>query len=1095
MFIVFTDISGILLVHTVPEGQESNKDDYATIAIMLPFVLMFAVAMASGPPVETDPADCLSSSGYLAGTDFGEDCCSFVVCDAARLNKTGFVGKCMGGTAWNQDLLVCDDPKYVDCDVLTCDVPSRTNAECDDPQPTGSTCCVGQNRENGKNGYEPVFSAGSDESSYFRGDDREEQTCPFGQIFSLESCCCEYVYEVDPACADTTSFFFDDPTGDGCCSYIQCFANRTGYDVYACLGGSVWNSANKTCDIPYNVMDCMSALCGDATTDPPCDGTGSGTCCRAGNYYIEGGDDTQYIITDGPGASDRLQCCPQDMDGLQLIFNFDEEEVIMLPFVLMFAVAMASGPPVETDPEACKATSGYLAGTDFGEDCCSFVVCDAARLNKTGFVGKCMGGTAWNQDLLVCDDPKYVDCDVTTCDVPSRTTAECAEAQPTGSTCCVGQNRENGKNGYEPVFSAGSDESSYFRGDDREEQTCPFGQIFNLESCCCEYVYEVDPACADTTSFFFDDPTGDGCCSYIQCFANRTGYSVYDCLGGSVWNSANKTCDIPYNVMDCMSALCGDATTDPPCDGTGSGACCRAGNYYDEAGDATQYFITDGPGASDRLQCCPQDMDGLQLIFNFDEEQLRNISTDLGLNLTDDQLEQHKEHMKGVQGAYQMLEELVEPTLEVKFPRTPGHKPKPDENPFNAWAWCTDIKGSENGKLKGKTVAMKDSIAVAGVPMTNGSKTFEGYVPEFDATVVTRILEAGGRIMGKSVCEDLCHSCNGFTAISGPVTNPLDSARTPGGSSSGSAALVAGGIVNLALGGDQGGSIRIPASLCGIVGLKPTHGLVPYSGAVSVDPSFDHLGPITRTVDDCALLLEVLAGYDGFDPRQKITDIPDYTKLIDGGVKGMNIGFVEEGFAVCESDVVKVVKETADVWKKAGFAIWTPIFVEGVYMHGFVGANVGNKGFYPNSMLEHYKKHIKVRPYDLPPTVQSSCLWGEYTKRNYQSKHYGKGHNLNIALTAAYDKALEAHDVIVMPTTPCKAPKLPSADVNIPEVLKETSFMLINTAPFNITGHPAISVNAGFSEGLPIGVMIVGRRNDDVTVLRVAKALESSLTY
>ncbi|CAH1781248.1 unnamed protein product [Owenia fusiformis] len=426
-------------------------------------------------------------------------------------------------------------------------------------------------------------------------------------------------------------------------------------------------------------------------------------------------------------------------------------------------------------------------------------------------------------------------------------------------------------------------------------------------------------------------------------------------------------------------------------------------------------------------------------------QQLREISADLGFNLTDDQLEQHKEYMKGVQRAYQMLEELVEPTLEVKFPRTPGHKPRPDENPFNAWAWCTDVKGSEDGKLKGKTIAIKDHIAVAGVPMTNGSKTFEGYVPEFDATVVTRVLEAGGRILGKAVCEDLCYSGNSFTSISGPVTNPVDSTRASGGSSSGSAALVAGGIVDLALGGDQGGSVRIPTSFCGVVGHKPTFGLVPCSGSFSLETTVDHIGPIAKTVDDCALLLEVIAGYDGFDARQRKVDVPNYTKLIDGGVKGMKIGFVEEAFAICESDVVKVVKATAGVWKKAGatvedtsipmhkygVAIWTPPIIEGTYLQGFVGANIGNKGFYPNSMLEHFKKHVKARPYDLPPTYQSVCLWGEHLKRNYQSKHYGKAQNLNIALTAAYDKALETYDVIVMPTLPCKAPKLPSAGASI----------------------------------------------------------------
>ncbi|CAH1781249.1 unnamed protein product, partial [Owenia fusiformis] len=134
------------------------------------------------------------------------------------------------------------------------------------------------------------------------------------------------------------------------------------------------------------------------------------------------------------------------------------------------------------------------------------------------------------------------------------------------------------------------------------------------------------------------------------------------------------------------------------------------------------------------------------------------------------------------------------------------------------------------------------------------------------------------------------------------------------------------------------------------------------------------------------------------------------------------------------------------------------------------------------------------RPYDLPPTYQSMCLWGEYTKRNYQSKHYGKAQNLTIALTAAYDKAFQKYDVIVMPTLPFKAPKFPDADVKISVLIEETIGFTTNTCPFDATGHPAISINAGFSKGLPIGVMIVGRHYDDVMVLRVAKALERNLT-
>ena len=167
---------------------------------------------------------------------------------------------------------------------------------------------------------------------------------------------------------------------------------------------------------------------------------------------------------------------------------------------------------------------------------------------------------------------------------------------------------------------------------------------------------------------------------------------------------------------------------------------------------------------------------------------------------------------------------------------------------------------SRRRPLAGRRVAIKDNVAVAGVPMTNGSKTVEGYVPRQDATVVTRLLAAGATIAGKATCEELCFDGGSHTSHTGPVRNPWNRAKSTGGSSSGSAALVAAGEVDMAIGGDQAGSIRIPSAFCGTVGHKPTHGLVPYTGAFPIENTIDHLGPITRTVRDAALMLGVLAG-------------------------------------------------------------------------------------------------------------------------------------------------------------------------------------------------------------------------------------------
>ncbi len=250
-------------------------------------------------------------------------------------------------------------------------------------------------------------------------------------------------------------------------------------------------------------------------------------------------------------------------------------------------------------------------------------------------------------------------------------------------------------------------------------------------------------------------------------------------------------------------------------------------------------------------------------------EELRDIAGSFGLRLTDTDLASFQGLMAPLLESYRVVEGLDESApLAPKYSRTPGWRPTPEENPLNAWYWRCDIRGAADGPLAGKTVAVKDNVCVAGVPMMNGSAVLEGYVPDVDATIVTRVLDAGGTIAGKAVCEDLCCSGGSFTAFTGPVLNPCDPTRQAGGSSSGSAALVGSGAVDLAIGGDQGGSIRIPSSWSGIVGLKPTYGLVPYSGVAPLELTVDHAGPMGRTVADVALFLEVLAGRDGLDPRQ-----------------------------------------------------------------------------------------------------------------------------------------------------------------------------------------------------------------------------------
>src|SRR5580698_10665462 len=241
-------------------------------------------------------------------------------------------------------------------------------------------------------------------------------------------------------------------------------------------------------------------------------------------------------------------------------------------------------------------------------------------------------------------------------------------------------------------------------------------------------------------------------------------------------------------------------------------------------------------------------------------DQLRSVAEDLGMQMGDDELKSYDTLMQGNYAAYDIVDAMPDYVPAVTYPRTPGYRPEGEENKYNAWYVKTTVKGASSGKLAGKTVVLKDNVCLAGVPMMNGASTLEGYTPDIDATIVTRILDAGGTIVGKAHCEYYCFSGGSHTNATGPVHNPYKYGYSAGGSSSGCGALVGAGEVEMAIGGDQGGSIRMPASYSGCYGMKATHGLVPYTGVMPIEATIDHTGPMTTTVADNALLLEVIAG-------------------------------------------------------------------------------------------------------------------------------------------------------------------------------------------------------------------------------------------
>src|SRR5438270_13889240 len=263
---------------------------------------------------------------------------------------------------------------------------------------------------------------------------------------------------------------------------------------------------------------------------------------------------------------------------------------------------------------------------------------------------------------------------------------------------------------------------------------------------------------------------------------------------------------------------------------------------------------------------------------------LRHAADQLGMNPSMMYLNAVQDIVAPLCAAYAALDNFADEKPAVKYPRDGGWRPSAAENPLNAWYYKTSIKGNASGKLAGRRVALKDNVCLAGVPMMIGAAFLEGTMPDIDATIVERILDAGGEIAGKAVCEYYCVSGGSHTSSTGPVHNPRKRGYTTGGSSSGSAALVAAGDVDLAIGGDQAGSIRIPASHCGIVGLKPTFGLVPYTGIAPLEITLDTCGPMTANVRDNALLLETIAGPDGLDSRQRDVKVSRYTDALDGGV-------------------------------------------------------------------------------------------------------------------------------------------------------------------------------------------------------------------
>jgi len=491
-------------------------------------------------------------------------------------------------------------------------------------------------------------------------------------------------------------------------------------------------------------------------------------------------------------------------------------------------------------------------------------------------------------------------------------------------------------------------------------------------------------------------------------------------------------------------------------------------------------------------------------------EEVRAKAAKHHMDLSEAEVEDFTAAIADTLAGYERLDELADPQPGLEYTdRDPGYQPGPDEDPLNAFVRKCTVAGADSGPLAGYEVGLKDNVAVAGIEMTCGSKLFEGYVPETDATLVTRLLDAGATITGKLNMEDMAFSGSGELSTTGPVRNPRDTDYIAGGSSSGSIAAVVNGDVDVAIGGDQGGSVRIPASWSGGVGHKPTHGLVPYTGIAGLGRTFDHTGPMARTVADCARVLDVVAGKDPADPRQGAVPTDQYADALDDSASSLTVGVLEEGFGHEQSErgVDATVRDALDEFEELGadvtavsvpmhldgLPIWNGVAIEGTTatVNG-EGVGYGGSGRYDTQFMEAFAQARRTRADDYLSTVKLTLILGQYLADEYRSHYYAKAQNLSRELARTYDEALADVDVLAMPTTPQTAHEH-RTDLSRLEVIDRALSMLPNTAPFDVTGHPALSVPAGESDGLPVGLMFVGERFDDATVLRAGHAFEQTV--
>ena len=426
---------------------------------------------------------------------------------------------------------------------------------------------------------------------------------------------------------------------------------------------------------------------------------------------------------------------------------------------------------------------------------------------------------------------------------------------------------------------------------------------------------------------------------------------------------------------------------------------------------------------------------------------------------------------------------------------------------YNAFITEALIDGDDDGPLAGTTVAVKDNISTKGVATTCGSDMLADYVPPYSATVVERLTDAGARIVGKTNMDEFGMGTTTETSAFGPTRNPADPERVPGGSSGGSAAAVAAGEADVALGSDTGGSVRCPAAFCGVVGIKPTYGLVSRYGLVAYANSLEQIGPIAPTVAEAAAVLDVIAGPDPNDGTTRdpnaTTDgdvSTDYAAAADGDVEGLTIGVPTELFDGADERVVETVEAAIDDLVAAGATTTTISLpsvehaVEAYYVIAmseassnlarFDGVRYGHRAEADGNWNESF---AATREEGFGAEVKRRILLGTYAlSAGYHDEYYAKAQDARAWVRQDFEAAFETVDVIASPT-------MPVLPFELGESLEDPLRMYLadaNTTPVNLANLPAISVPAGEADGLPVGLQLVGPAFEEATVIRAASAVE-----